>query len=384
MIIFLAAGGREGPWGNLEVQWTQGVRIAKRARRSYTGGVKGETLGALAMAGVAAWWLTRPPSEPARPGAPVEGKYIHAAAPQATPDSTAMLRDERFSSVSEEEPEDAPKTAPEERAAPRAAADSPTALLPPVSLPPAPLPPAAAPLPRTPPHLKPSTLGAFLQEPSSPPITVYTGEQDLTGQAAAPGPDRSHELQRAPEAASVVEIPAALEATAATDPTCRLIAAPEAPLRYRESVRYVQVSGDEAAVRRAIHLIPCTRPDSAACTNTRFEETCSTKPDKTGGCRSTCTVSLFVEFVYPRWDGRGTADMKARWDRFKEAIEIHENSHKAIALGHANAVARKLDSISQADCPRAPDIGVKALEDVRVLEESEQGRYDARACHAEF
>jgi hypothetical protein len=329
--------------------------------------MRGETLGALAMAGLAIWWLNRQPAEPARRD-PAAGTFVHADAPGAAPDSTSMLHEERFST----EPEEDPEPAPEERAAPRAEAAAAAATA------------AAAKRPWTPPRLQPSTLGAFRLEPASPPLTVHTGEQDLTGQAAAPAPEHAPEPQRTAEAAARAEAPAAaFQATAATDPTCRLTGAPEAPLRYRQSVRFIQVSGDEDAVRRAIHSIPCSHPDSAACTNTRFEETCATRPSA-GGCRSTCTVSLFVEFVYPRWDGRGSNAMKEKWARFKEAIEIHENSHKAIALGHANALARRLASISESECPRAGDIGVQALEDVRGVEEEEQARYDARACHAEF
>jgi hypothetical protein len=326
--------------------------------------MRGETLGALAMAGLAAWWLARPLPERARREPAAEGKFIRSDAPVAPPDSTSMLHEERFST----EPEEEGEPASGESSAPLAAAAAPS---------------VAEKRTWTPPRLMPSKLGAFLLEPASPPITVYTGEQDLAGQAAAPAPERPGEPQRAADAAAGAEVPAVFHATAGTDPTCRLIGAPEPPLRYRQSVRFISVSGDEDAVRRAIHSIPCSHPDSAACTNTRFEETCATRPGA-GGCRSTCTVSLFVEFVYPRWDGRGSSAMKEKWARFKEAIEFHENSHKAIALMHANALAHRLDSIDQADCPKAGDIGVRALEDVRVVEEEEQARYDARDCHAEF
>jgi len=321
--------------------------------------VKGETFGAAAMAILAIWWLNRPPPEAAQRDPAAGANLIRADSPAPARDSMAMIR--------------VAALGPARASAARASTP----------------PPVPAKRPWTPPRLKASTLGAFLREPTSPPITIHTQQQDLTAQAQpakAPdrAPERLQEARRPETPASRADAPEpARRSTPASDLSCRITASPQAPLRYNERVRYLDVSGDEAAVRRAIRSVPCTRPDAAGCTNTRFTQSCAPAA-AAGSCRANCTVTLAVEIIYPRWDGRGSADLKARWARFKETIEIHENSHKAIAIRHGNSLARRLAGAVDESCIRAGGMGSIALDEMLAELEAEQARYDARGCHAEL
>ena len=106
--------------------------------------------------------------------------------------------------------------------------------------------------------------------------------------------------------------------------------------------------------------------------------------DETGCHLSGLTITLHLDFVYPRWTNEERAPRRVRqqWQRYMEALTNHEEGHAEISRRGAAIIAQRL-----AATPTAPDcanLDYVLGENFRILNDAlqvSQENYDDETDH---
>ena len=103
-----------------------------------------------------------------------------------------------------------------------------------------------------------------------------------------------------------------------------------------------------------------------------------------GGCIIEDTeVDLRVVVTLPEWIPTAEADpaLNRDWGRFRRALAGHENRHRAIALGGAEAAYRAVAGLYRSSCEEAVTEARRRLEGLGVEVSAAHRRYDDETGH---
>ena len=103
-----------------------------------------------------------------------------------------------------------------------------------------------------------------------------------------------------------------------------------------------------------------------------------------GGCVIDDTeVDLVVVVTLPEWMPATEVDPKLRqdWGRFRRALSAHEDRHRAIALGGAEAAYRAVAGLYRTSCEEAIAEARQRLERLGVEVSASHRRYDDETGH---
>ena len=108
---------------------------------------------------------------------------------------------------------------------------------------------------------------------------------------------------------------------------------------------------------------------------------CQWRENEVGLCRPDCRVTVKIAEALPEWSGGGSADLSARWDAYRAAVEAHVESHAALAIQQANDLGAAVAALGTTACG-----GLQSRIDAETLRlesdyKTRHGQYD-RYCAA--